>query len=128
MFVANTWNGPTKFCIRKALRHARVTHNQFFRFWKAKVHSCRTSVTGAQELSELLERGLGKCDCKTERLERQIWFINQIVGSNAPEPETTTTQKVCKHVWLYGYICSLFYHLSGFRITRLSFRSNSCEQ
>ena len=100
-YVQDTWTGPEYFCLTKALRHASITPKQFHGYWKAKVQSCVDTKRGKTHLLELLEKGgLRRGGDKVERLQLQIWFVNEVVGRNEPaepepEPDSAPTRKVC---------------------------------
>ena len=99
------WTGPEKFSIKSALFRLDITPDRFYGHWKAKIESCENSNTGKKNLLELLDKGgLRRCGNKRQRLQRQIWFVNEIVGRNTSEPQATMTQeaqvacKLCVHV------------------------------
>ena len=67
----------------------------------------------------MLEKGgLRRGGDKIERLQKRIWFINQILGRKTSEEQETTTQKVCQHACLCIYMVrSIYCMFPGFRAT-----------
>ena len=86
------WTGRPAFTLTKALIHANVKPNEFYDHWKARAKSIECITTGKKELLEVLEKaGLRQSEDGAERLKKQIWFVNEIVG---PEKDMELTKKV----------------------------------
>ena len=98
----DTWDGPKKLCMKKALRCAGISREKFSTCWKAKIESCECSKIGQKELLALLEKGgVRPCANKTKLLQKRIWFVNEVVKHNTPAQEVTKTRRVCACLHVY---------------------------
>ena len=89
--------------LAEAICRANVAPSEFYDHWKAKVQVSQGSESGKKELVELLEKAgvRGVCN-NAQRLEQQIWFVNEVVGRNVAR--VTEAQNVRAHTCIHACI------------------------
>ena len=80
------WDGAKNYQIGKALREAKISHEEFDACWRDKIQSSIKTDRGKKQLVKLLsDAGLhfGRHGSKSSRLRQKVWLVNKIVGRAA---------------------------------------------